>query len=212
VKEWKKNLSTRLKEMKTAWYEWNFAGIKELQDKPGTYLFMSTILTADEESSESQESQTLPQVTNGITYQLTETAKMTAKSGTPYQNLNPSFRLEASTPRTWAQCAKTSLPSSEDSAPLTDSQSVNLLETSSIEPEGDLLTQEEDKDKERHATQQIITKVCTKVTEHQSLISDIQAWQKEKACISCTFAKMPPWQVKHLKRQTYMSFTITFTI
>jgi hypothetical protein len=23
---------------------------------------------------------------------------------------------------------------------------------------------------------------------------------------------MPPWQVKHLKRQTYMSFTITFTI
>jgi hypothetical protein len=139
VKEWKRNPPTHLKAMKTAWYEWNFTGIKELHDQPGKYLFMRAILqlTDDEESSESQKP---PAVTDGtsngikITDQLTK--KLTAKI-----ELNPFFMLAASMPCTWAMC-----PSSGELAPLTDFQSFNLLERLSIEPEGDPQTQYEKKE------------------------------------------------------------------
>jgi hypothetical protein len=57
VKLWTDNPEKHLKAMKTAWYEWNVAGIKERSDQPGTYLFMRAILTDSEESEESEASQ-----------------------------------------------------------------------------------------------------------------------------------------------------------
>jgi hypothetical protein len=62
VKAWKSNPTIHLTSMKTAWYEWNIAGIKEISDKPGTYLFMRAILT-DSEDSESEVSHRKPSVT-----------------------------------------------------------------------------------------------------------------------------------------------------
>ena len=50
--------------MCTAWYEWNIAGIKELHDTPGTYLFMRAILTDDEASDETKESLTESQASH----------------------------------------------------------------------------------------------------------------------------------------------------
>ena len=66
VNAWKANPDKHLKDMKTAWSEWNIAGIRELREKPGTFLFMRAILTlTDDEESESEAShKTEPPVTD----------------------------------------------------------------------------------------------------------------------------------------------------
>jgi hypothetical protein len=46
--EWRKNPTIYLKELKAAYVEWHPAGIREITDKPGQYMFSRAILTPKE--------------------------------------------------------------------------------------------------------------------------------------------------------------------
>jgi hypothetical protein len=161
VKTWSTNPDPHLRAMKTAWYEWNIAGIKEINDKPGTYLFMRAILTDSEDSEESEASHKLsaaidkttvshqsPRKMTGNTADLTDGISITAGTDSSKPDVpNPFFSLAKDTqsPRTWAQRArKANQPpadaaSTESVTPI-DSESVNLLETSASEIETQIET------------------------------------------------------------------------
>jgi hypothetical protein len=130
VKEWKINPEANLKSMRTAWYEWNISGIKELSDRPGTYLFMRAIMTDEEESEESEDTRASHNSTQGgtgigipitaktvieknstqggtgIGIPITDKTVIEKKDGIPGQRPNPFFTLEKANSRTWAQRAQ----------------------------------------------------------------------------------------------------------
>lgn len=187
----KPELNTSLKEMKTAWYEWNVGGIKELRDKPGTYVFMRAILTdtESEESSESQDSRVshqLPTVLNvgtpitdvgiPVTAKTVDTKLTTVLTPNPFYSLDPS----SNTSRSWTQVASRSprkptqtqlQQSSADSVEQPDSRSVsvNLLDSaSSVEPLG--LPPEEDRK---------LTDLQSLVLQLQNNINDLKTWQNQ---------------------------------
>jgi hypothetical protein len=200
VKTWKSNPDAYLKNMKTAWYDWNIAGIKEISDQPGTYLFMRAILT-DSEDSESetsavmipsqvshQSSPKMTTITDELTVgnQITVGKPLTDKSDLSEPEVpakqNPFFSLatDNQSPRTWAQRArKANDTAANNTAPDSviagsdtqiDAQSINLLETSSIEIEPKPTASEQPE--KFIALQQ-------EITELRSLIKELQSWQNQ---------------------------------
>jgi hypothetical protein len=170
VKTWQADPDAHLIDMKTAWNEWNIDGIKEIRDQPGKYLFMRAILTDDEESEESEDTRVSHQ-SDGII--VTDTPIITETVIRPSQVTpvpNPFFTLDQKTPtRTWAQRTKTTpgwsqhlQQSSANSLALTDSQSVNLLDAASIEPE-------------------TITSLSTQMAQLRTLIAELTTWRDQTA-------------------------------
>ncbi len=140
---------------------------------------MRAILSDEEESEESEDTRASHKPSRHIVdigSQITDETVNRKKDVTPVPKQNPFFTLEqANTSRTWAQRAKTnpdSMPmtqhlqqSSADSAAPANSQSINLLEASSIEPD------KEEKDR--------IAGLRNEVAELRSIIDELRQWQEQ---------------------------------
>ena len=173
-------------------------------------------LTDDEESSESQTSSVMAGTEHGT--KIPDGTKMTVKpirqaspkpirQASPPAKQNPFFSLEVNNSRSWAQRAKPNMPpnhtpmqhltqSSVDLFILTDAhsetQSVNLLDTSSIEPEND-----------RKARPKMLP------LDHNT--KTIQVLNKEVAALKATIAEIKAWQYKKAPHIQHISQEVTMT-